>query len=145
MIDTANKESTRTLWFQTILNNDLSCQHHNSCSAPLCPLDNNSIGNSIWYPNEEICHLRACPDWVKVQRAIKRVKPSNDRYFTVDMLKTIDIVRRGIKGISPDLPYLERKQAEQAWRDRHKKLPFFEPCTCSSKANEICNPVSMTN
>jgi len=81
----------------------------------LCPLDENSIKNEIWYPDEEVCHKRSVPDWVRRQKAIAKVKAPSDKYFTVEMLEAIKQVRKGIVGINPDLPLGQAKEAERKW------------------------------
>lgn len=95
-----------------------SCPKFEDCSAPLCPLDETSISNGIWYPDEEICKRRDFQnlDWVKKQKAIVKAKARNDRYFTPSMLlQAIKQVRKGIEGINPDQSIENAKQAEKKW------------------------------
>jgi hypothetical protein len=120
------------------------CQWYKKCNAPLCPYDQKTLEYGVFYPDEEICRLRDCPDWVITQKVVRRVKARNDMYFTYEMLKAIDTVRRGIRGISPGLPSQERKQAEQAWINRHTKSPVFEAYPRYSKANEIPKLINVT-
>jgi len=90
-------------------------QFEEGCSAPLCPLDEDSIKDGIWYPDEEVCHRRGAPYWVKRQKAIVKVKALSDKYFTVEMLEAIRQVRKGIEGINPDQPLEQAEEAEGIW------------------------------
>lgn len=87
------------------------------CAAPLCPMDDTAHNSGIWYADEEICKVKAFQtlDWIKKQKAIIRVKASEDKYFTVEMLEAIKQVRKGLEGISPDQPLEQAKQAERKW------------------------------
>jgi len=85
------------------------------CSSPLCPLDENSINDGIWYPGEEICRRRDAPDWVKRQRAIVKAKAPSDKYFNIAMLRVLKQVRKGIGGVSPDQPLEQAEEAERKW------------------------------
>jgi len=62
------------------------CSNFDICSAPLCPLDKDSLENGIWYPDEEICRKRNAPMWVKAQRKIVKKTKDKDKYFTYEML-----------------------------------------------------------
>jgi len=77
------------------------CRFFENCEAPLCHLDE-SLPDAVWYPDEEICHGRNKPFWVRTQRRIRKVANENAGYFTVEMLSNIKAVRKGIKGIDPD-------------------------------------------
>lgn len=101
------------------LGNKSDCPNFEGCSASLCPLAPN-LKDLIWYPQEEICHRRNVPDWVRKQRAIVKVRAPSDRYFTVDMLEALKQVRKGIEGINPDQPLEQAKEAERKWIARHK-------------------------
>jgi hypothetical protein len=79
------------------------CKYYENCSAPLCPLDEESLEFGIWYPDEEICRKRGI-DWVKKQKKIVKVGASADYYFDYQSLKSIKQIRKGIKGQDPDKP-----------------------------------------
>jgi len=88
------------------------------CSAPLCPLDENSITNQIWYPGiEEICSRKDFQslDWIRKQKAIVRAKAPFAKYFTPAMLQALKQVRRGIEGLNADQPLEKAKEAERKW------------------------------
>ena len=93
------------------------CPKFDDCSAPLCPLQQNTVDGGIWYPDEEICKRRNFQnlDWIRKQKAIIKAKAPNDRYFTVEMLKAIKQVRKGIEGIDPDQPLEQGQEAERKW------------------------------
>lgn len=107
------------------------CRHWDSCSAPLCPLDLQSMEHGIWYPDEEICRSRTHRQglkWIENQRKIAKKAKSTDTYFTVEMLDRDFIVRSGIEGIDPDSknPEKEYKQwfvshPEQSAEQKQKK------------------------
>lgn len=93
------------------------CPRFEDCSAPICPLQQNTIDDGIWYPDEDICtakRFQTLP-WVKKQKAITKAKDPEDRYFTVEMLGVIKQVRKGIEGISPGQPIEEATRAEKRW------------------------------
>jgi hypothetical protein len=97
--------------------NNIDCIRFEDCSAPACPLQQNTTDNGIWYPGEEICvakKFQTLP-WIKKQKAIAKVKAPTDRYFTVKMLEAIRQVRKGIEGISPDQPLEQARNAERRW------------------------------
>jgi len=92
-------------------------QFEDGCSVPICPLDNVSIECGIFYPDEEICRRRDFQnlDWVRKQKAVVKARAPSDKYFTVDILKAIKQVRKGIEGINPDQPLEKAKEAERKW------------------------------
>ncbi|RJR46271.1 MAG: hypothetical protein C4576_11315 [Desulfobacteraceae bacterium] len=81
-----------------------NCRKYDTCNAPLCPLDEQSLKCGIWYPDEEVCAIRdyvALP-WVQSQRKILMRAGRTDRYFTLSMLERNCIVKGGIEGLDPD-------------------------------------------
>lgn len=92
------------------------CQYYDDCSAPLCPLDPESLKHGIWYPDEEICQKRSVPDWVKVQRRIAKKTSDVDKYFTFEMLARVYKVTQGIVGLDPDK---EEKPQLKRWLEKH--------------------------
>ena len=97
--------------------NKIDCPNFDDCSAPLCPLQQNTVDGGIWYPDEEICKRRNFQnlDWIRKQKAIIKAKAPCDKYFTVAMLRAIRQVRRGIEGINPDQPLKQAEEAEEKW------------------------------
>ena len=103
-----------------------SCKKYETCSAPLCPIDRQSLKHGIWYPDEEICRSKTYGNlpWVKAQKEICLCASRADRYFTLEMLQRNCITRKGIVGLDPDEPeglqlkrwlqdHLERKELSE--------------------------------
>lgn len=97
--------------------NNINCPRFEDCSAPICPLQQNTIYGGIWYPDEDICTAKKFQTlpWVKKQKAIAKINAPNDRYFTVEMLEAVRQVRKGIEGINPDQPLEQARKAEKKW------------------------------
>ena len=96
------------------------CRSCQTCDAPLCPLDK-GIDRRCWYPDEEICKVNQFSgiDWIKNQRKIKKRAIDMSRYFTLEMLKRNCVIRRGIKGLSSNLPCDTEKMRIQRWLAKH--------------------------
>jgi len=92
------------------------CPSFDTCGAPLCPLDLESLKNGIFYPDEEICKRRNAPAWIKVQRKIAKKTGDKDKYFTYEMLAQNCVISKGITGLDPD-----KEQAPQLkrWLEHH--------------------------
>lgn len=97
----------------------MKCPYYKNCSCPLCPEDEDSLVNGIWYPDEETCKRReyAQKTWIKNQRKIKRRAKDTDKYFTLEILKRQCTIKGGIGGIDPDKP---TKPQIEAWLEAHK-------------------------
>ena len=94
------------------------CKYKDKCSAPLCPLEKESL-TGIWYPDEEICKLREQQlknDWIKTQKKIVKKTTNPNFYFNLKMLNQNCVIKKGIKGISPNKP--EANQLER-WLKLH--------------------------
>ena len=100
--------------------NKIDCPNFDDCSAPLCPVDDGSIRNGIWYPDEEICRKRSVIGWVRKQKAIVKKKPPLDRFFTVAMVEALRQVRKGIEGLNPDQHLEQAKETERKWVEEKK-------------------------
>jgi hypothetical protein len=102
----------------------MDCRYFGECSAPICPKDKGLISR-IWFPNDEICHLKDVPEWVKQQRKIAKTGANETvGCFTLLMLERHCVIKKGITGIDPNLVDNEQKNAEKIWLGRHsgKKL-----------------------
>jgi hypothetical protein len=97
------------------------CKLFESCSAPLCPIDEESLRVGIWYSDEEVCKLREYQSlpWIKMQKKIAKVKARPDRYFTLSMLKRNCVVKRGIEGLDPDKEKRENARQLKRWMSQH--------------------------
>ena len=80
------------------------CKKYDTCNAPLCPLDEQSLKHGIWYPDEEICGIRthATLPWIQNQKKLVKKTGRADRYFNLQMLERNCIIRKGIEGLDPD-------------------------------------------
>jgi hypothetical protein len=87
--------------------------------APLCPLQDATLKNGIWYGDEPICQSQMFENlpWIKNQKAIAALKlKADDGFFTVRMLNSIKTIDGQIKGADP-----EDDNAEQNWLQEHHK------------------------
>ena len=95
-----------------------ACPSYDVCAAPLCPLDQQSLDNGIWYLEEDICRKQKQGRWVQVQKRINKRFGTGDRgYFTLAMLKACARVGKLLKGLDPDAKNLVGKEA--AWIKAH--------------------------
>lgn len=91
------------------------CSFLNKCNAPICPLDENSIMDGLWYPDEEICKKRFNLVWIKNQKKVKKKAKNKEKYFTVSMLNRNIIIKTGILGLDYNASY----EDECKWIDKH--------------------------
>lgn len=113
----------RTDWYSKYEKKcDMGCRFYDKCSAPLCPLNGESMNCGVWYPDDEICRKResGCQQIIENQKAIDRRAKDNTTYFTGDMLNRKFVIRKGITGIDPDQPYDVLVRAEAAWVKKHQ-------------------------
>ena len=104
------------------------CNHFDSCSAPICPLDAESLENCYWFPDEEICKNTAeKKNWIKRQRKIARVVEDKETYYTVAMLKHNCQIKQATKGIDPDGTDGEREAAEEKWIASRETIKELSP------------------
>ena len=107
------------------------CRHFDSCSAPLCPLDEKHLKGDIWYPEEEICRLKKIPDWIKQQKKIAKKTKEKDTYYNYEMLNRNCRVGNGMTGLNPD------KSEEPQLEDWHKKHPLKKALSEKQKNNLV--------
>ena len=94
------------------------CKHFDECGAPICPLDEDSMKDAIWYPDEEICRYGRLA-WVKRQRKISRKARNKDFYFTYEMLCRNCRITTATEGLDPDKTDFNDQQAVKKWLDMH--------------------------
>jgi len=92
------------------------CIYFDECSAPLCPLSDESLQYGTWFPDEEICRKNLGLEWVKRQKKIKKKATNFGECFTKNMLE--HNCKLTIKGINPDC---DRKPQIKKWFEIHKK------------------------
>ncbi|MEM4067976.1 MAG: hypothetical protein QXV17_14070 [Candidatus Micrarchaeaceae archaeon] len=103
----------------------IDCTLYNKCECPLCPLENNPL--EIWYSEDNICKNPQFPTITNSMRKLK--KKQAEGFFTLRMLNRNFIVRRGIKGLNPDVsetvrdPLREYKIQEERWLKKHPEIP----------------------
>lgn len=96
----------------------MNCKHYESCSAPICPRNADSVKHCIWFPGEETCSLTDVPEWVKRQRKLS-LYASKEGYFNADMLSHGFTIRKGIRGCDPDRLIEERAVDVLHWLREH--------------------------
>ena len=108
------------------------CTLYENCIAPLCPLDQSSLGG-IWYPDEEICRSRTQgnPPWMKAQRKLSRVAAGG--YFTVEMLNRLVVIRRDHR---PRSEHPEEQQLRAWFQKRGETGHAFRSEGCPDRAPE---------
>ena len=84
--------------------NERLCNMLEECGAPdapLCPVQEKTLKNGIWYADEPICQAERYQHlpWIKKQRQIASMKlKAEDGFFTIRMLSALQVVPRNIKG-----------------------------------------------
>lgn len=105
------------------------CKSFDTCSAPLCPLDPESLQCGVWFSTEEICRNREYGklNWIKMQRKIAR-KTKDDGYFTLEMLNRNCVVGKGMQGLDPDKTeemqlkrWLKTHPEKRKWSDEERQ------------------------
>jgi len=104
------------------------CSYFNECSAPLCPLDEASLANCAWFPDEETCRRRdLAVGWIARQRKIARVvggDPSRG-CFTLEMIARNFRVTSALRGLDPDKEITPDRV--KAWLAAHSAVaPYSE-------------------
>lgn len=80
------------------------CPSYSVCGAPICPLDpEKDIG--IWFPDDEICRTNHSPEWVNIQKKIKKKSLNTDTFYNLKMLMLNCIIGKRFYGINPDKDY----------------------------------------
>jgi hypothetical protein len=101
-----------------------TCRSFSVCSAPLCPLDRQSLERGSWYADEETCtnvEARHGVRWITLQRRIQRrcqdsAEEACERgYFTHAMLEAVYGVTPSIKGLNPDHDLKTLSEMERTW------------------------------
>lgn len=83
------------------------CNHFDFCSAPLCPLDEESLICGIWYPDEDVCKKRISLKWVRKQKKLVKRKANPELYFSIETLNTSAMI-----GKDPDKGLRQEKQLD---------------------------------
>lgn len=87
-------------------------EYCNTPEAPLCPLQEITIKNGIWYSDEPICQCELFQNlpWIKKQKLIAELGLKPDAgFFTVRMLNSIRLITKNLRGANPDEAMAEIK------------------------------------
>lgn len=100
------------------------CPRFEDCSAPICPMDEQSIKSSNWYPDEDICVVRSFSSlpWVARQRKLQRKVRNRDFFFTHKMLCRNCKVTVATEGIDPDHDYDDLDRDVKKWLQTHPEI-----------------------
>jgi hypothetical protein len=104
------------------------CELAEKCSSrepPLCPVQEDSLKDGVWYADEAICQAEKYQKlrWIKKQKEIAGLKLRTDAgFFTVEMLKALRRVTGNLQGADPDDPAAEKK-----WLKEHVPRHMSEP------------------
>lgn len=92
----------------------MDCPRFDGCSAPICPISEDSMRNCAWFPDEDICPLRDVPSWVRRQRRIATAagKDRDRGCFTAAMLSHPCVIGSAIKGLDPESEITARRAQE---------------------------------
>ena len=101
------------------------CARFNSCSAPFCPVIPSSL-QGAWFPDDPVCTTRR-DDFITRQRRIARRAGSRDRFYTLAMISHPCQVRRGTKGLDPELTAERIPAAAAEWIERHPPARIMAP------------------
>ncbi len=102
---------------------DKLCNLLEACEAPeapLCPLQEVTLKNGIWYGDEPICRSELFKNlpWIKKQKMIAGLRlKADDGFFTVKMLNSLRIINKGLKGADP-----ADDKAERKWLEGRKRI-----------------------
>lgn len=92
------------------------CLRFETCSAPICPMCEDSMRDCAWFPDEETCGLAKYRGGAMVtrQRRIARAtgKDPERGSFTAAMLRHPCTIMRGIRGLDPETPITEKRSDE---------------------------------
>jgi len=111
------------------------CSLYESCNAPLCPLDQTSL-NGIWYSDEESCRSRTHGSlpWIQAQRKLARVAATG--FFTVEMMTSLAVIRKGITGLDPNA---SKQEQLRSWLHNRTAKTDLRPETRSARTRHLKN------
>ncbi len=112
------------------------CKYFDTCSASLCPLDNNR--GAIWYPDEPICkshkHHQSAR-WVQNQRKVAKRAKDTETCYNRDMLNRDIIIRTGIEGANPDAQDFEAEVKK--WIRNHPERTAEQKARAKHRGNQL--------
>ncbi|MEM3859370.1 MAG: hypothetical protein QW478_08180 [Candidatus Micrarchaeaceae archaeon] len=94
----------------------VDCPLYNRYECSLCPIEDNPV--SVWYSEDEICKN---PKFQVVTNSMRKLKKKQtEGFFTLRMLNRNFIIRRGTRGLDPDLPETVRDPLREYMRREEK-------------------------
>lgn len=98
------------------------CPKFEDCEANLCPLDR-EINTRTWFPDEPFCTFKGYQrlHWLKKQKKIAKIGNYETGYFTKPILDSLQTIKRGIKGVNPDLDPLVTAAKKIKTTPRHER------------------------
>jgi hypothetical protein len=109
-----------------------NCSSYEGCGAPLCPMDERTLKNCQWFPDEPVCTRRGSmvPDWVKTQRKVAKRAKHPEFYFTVnDFLVMKRVIRP--TGHDPNVydSISSKNKANNKANEKNKEPGIINPST----------------
>lgn len=102
---------------------DKHCIHFETCNAPLCPDDLESLEHCAWFVDEDICKCVPAPTFVKRQKFLvrKSLDVESAGCFTVKMLEQRVRAHSSFAGIDPSKgpPHTQ----EAVWLQKRPERP----------------------
>ena len=119
-------------WYTHGMSNP-QCHYFQTCNAPLCPEDEQSVKFCSWFPDEDICRKAGVGEWVARQKKVRKATDGSWEAgcFTVRMLARRCKIGRGIKGLDPDKG--PSWALEDAWLDKRPEFVASEKQRAQSR------------
>ncbi len=71
------------------------CERFDKCNAPICPEDEQSRENSIWYIDEQICKNEKYAEFAEKQKLIKKNTKDKNTYYTYKLIMETKEIKKG--------------------------------------------------
>lgn len=125
------------------------CRFFDTCSAPICPEDPESLVHCAWFPDEEVCKRAdyAGVSWIKRQKRIARATGRNFERgcFTMAILDHPCAIHASIKGFDPEKGEISEARAKE-WIAKHPPISAKRRAASRAhgfkKGNPVVRPVA---
>lgn len=77
----------------------MTCPRYGKCSAPMCPLERDSIRCGVWFPDDEICKNRKFIGESVEKRKDRETKATRDHDMI--MIKQQRKIQKSARGTAP--------------------------------------------
>ena len=129
-----------------------TCRYFESCSAPICPEDPESLAYCAWFSDEEICKRAdyAGVSWIKRQKRIARATQKDfwRGCFTMAMLDHPCTIHSSIKGLDPEKGEISEARVKE-WMSKHPPVSAKRRASARAhgfkKAGAPAAPVAQIN